>query len=224
MLLTKGGGSSCKGKKVAIEDLPAETVGGKAPYSKLNCFEEEEGVHDSGSKCLPLIKRCFESIICGLDVWLSSLAFIFMCFSSLEKPFFFKLDSFSIHPRQIPFYRAFFFQPPQKPRQLLNPSRIFSVLFVFSIESRQILNPSRFLGFFSIASRSIEPNFCALCLLDRSSIHRDLPSAIDRSSIDPLLLRFSARQNLDRYLDPSSCVFYLRLRHDLEFISLILSW
>ena len=49
------------------------------------------------------VERCFESLICCLDLWLSSLlvAFIFMCFSSLEKTFFFKLNSFSTDSRQI---------------------------------------------------------------------------------------------------------------------------
>ena len=39
----------------------------------------------------------FKSLICGLDVGLSSLfvAFISMCFSLLEKPPFFKLDTSS---------------------------------------------------------------------------------------------------------------------------------
>ena len=41
---------------------------------------------------------CFESLICWLDLCLSSLlvTFISMCFSLLEKLFFFKLDSYSI--------------------------------------------------------------------------------------------------------------------------------
>ena len=51
-----------------------------------------------------LFEMRFESLIYGLDVCLSSLfvAFISMCFSLLEKPSFFKLNSFLTHPRQIP--------------------------------------------------------------------------------------------------------------------------
>ena len=46
------------------------------------------------------VERYFESLICCLEVCLSSLlvAFISMCFSSHEKPSFFKLDSFSTNP------------------------------------------------------------------------------------------------------------------------------
>ena len=45
-----------------------------------------------------ILRLVFESLICCLDLWLSSLlvAFIFMCFSSLEIFLFFKLDSSSI--------------------------------------------------------------------------------------------------------------------------------
>ena len=52
-----------------------------------------------------LFEMRFESLICVLDVYLSSLfvAFTSMCFSLLEKPSFFKLDSFST-PQQIPLY------------------------------------------------------------------------------------------------------------------------
>ena len=40
------------------------------------------------------VERCFERLTCWVDLCLSNLlvAFIFMCFSSLEKPLFFKLD------------------------------------------------------------------------------------------------------------------------------------
>jgi len=95
------------------------------------------------------------------------------------------------------------------------------VLSAFSIESRQILEPSRFLGScLTLAWQllwSIEPNFLALCLVDRSSIHRDHPLVVDRSSIDSLLSNFKARQILDRNLNPSSCVFYLTLGRDFRF-------
>ena len=147
--------------------------------------------------CLYVEMR-FESLICGLDVCLSSLfvAFISMFFSLLEKPSFFKLDSFSTHPRQIPFYRAFFFR------------------------SRQILNPSKFLGFISIESwqllRSIELNFFTLYLLDRFStnclIHRGdfcYQQILNSTLTNSLLSRFSAQQILNRNLDPSSCIFYI---------------
>ena len=76
------------------------------------------------------VERRFESLICDLDVCLSSLyvALISMYFSLLEKLSFFKLDTSSID----------FF--------------LSSFLLQVSTVSRQILNPSRFLGFFSIAS------------------------------------------------------------------------
>ena len=99
-----------------------------------------------------MLRYVFESLICCLDLWLCSLfvAFIFMCFSSIEKLLFFKLDSFSTN------------------------------------------------------SLSIEPSF----------------SFLDRSLIDSLLLGFSARQILDRIFDPSSYVFYLKDKHDSDFIFL----
>ena len=144
------------------------------------------------------VEMRFESLICGLDVSLSSLfvAFISMCFSLLEKPSFFKLDSFLTHPQQIPFYQTFFFR------------------------FWQILNPSKFLGFISIESwqllRSIQPNFFPLCLLDRfltdCSIHRGdffRRQILNSTSTNSLLSRFSARQILDRNPDPLSCVFYI---------------
>ena len=102
------------------------------------------------------VEMRFESLICGLDVGLSSLfvAFISMCFSLLEKPLFFKLNSFLTHPRQISF--------------------LSSLYLVISTDPRQILDPSIFLGLTSIASwqlgRSIELKLCALCLLDTFSI------------------------------------------------------
>ena len=124
------------------------------------------------------VERCFESKICWLDLCLSSLlvAFISMCFSLLEKHFFFKLDSFSTDPWQIPFYRA-----------LLSP-----LLY----KSWWILDPSRFLGFSSIDSwqpfRSIEPNFWALCLADRFSTY-SWPIEVILPSTDPW-------QHLDKFI------------------------
>ena len=116
------------------------------------------------------VERCFEILICWLDLYLSTLlvAFISLCFSSLKNSF----SSSSTAPRQIPFYRAF-----------LSP---------FSIDPRQILDPSRQI-------------FCALCLLDRFSIHWDTLFATDRSLIAPQQILFCWDLELDRFLiDPRS--------------------
>ena len=136
--------------------------------------------------------RCFENLTCWLDLWLSCLlvAYISLCFCLLEKLLFFKLDSFSINPQKIPFYRACLSPFSIDPRQILSPLRNFPVLSAFSIKYLQIFDPSRFLGrflievqqfldltrflgFISIEARqllrSIEPIFFALCLLDRFS-------------------------------------------------------
>ena len=128
------------------------------------------------------VERYFESLICCLEVCLSSLlvAFISMCFSSHEKPSFFKLDSFSTDPWQILF--------------------LSSILSLLSIASQQILDPSRFLGFFSIESwqllRSSEPNFFALYLLNRFSTYCSIHwvefchrKILDSTSTDSFLSR-----------------------------------
>ena len=96
------------------------------------------------------VERCFESLICWLDLCLSSLpvTFISLCFSFLRKLLFFKLHGSSIDPRHISFYRA-----------LHSP---------FLDRSWWILNPSSFLGFFSIAS-SIHRDIFLSSLSDRFS-------------------------------------------------------
>jgi len=55
--------SRSKGKKVATNDLPIETMGGEDPYSELDHFEEEEGVCDPGSECPPLINPWYDTHI-----------------------------------------------------------------------------------------------------------------------------------------------------------------
>ena len=135
------------------------------------------------------VERFFESLICCLDLWLSSLlvAFIFMCFSSLEKTFFFKLDSFSTDSRQI------------LDRFLsIEPFFLFldrSLIDYWSIKiSRFLLNR------ISIASWSIEENFWALYLPDSISID---PRSIEISGFlfvieINLFLSTDPRQQLDR--------------------------
>ena len=55
MSLAKGEGfSHCKGKEVAADDPPTETVGEETPYSEWDHFEEEGG-RDLDSECPPLI-------------------------------------------------------------------------------------------------------------------------------------------------------------------------
>ena len=104
-----------------------------------------------------LFEMSFKSLICWFDVWVSSFfyAFISMCFSLLEKPLFFKLESSSTHPRQISFISSLPLVISTDPRQLLDPSRKFSELSVCPIDSQQILDPSRFLGFLSIAAQQL---------------------------------------------------------------------
>ena len=65
MLLVKGDSSfRRKGKEVAIDDPPAKTVDGEDPHSKLNHFEDKEGVRDPGSECPPLINPWYDTHIC----------------------------------------------------------------------------------------------------------------------------------------------------------------
>ena len=130
------------------------------------------------------VERCFESLICCLDLWLSSLlvAFIFMCFSSLEKTFFFKLDSFSTDSRQIldrflsiePFFLF--------SRQILDRLLIHQD---FQVSSQQNLDS------FLIHRRKFLSSLSTRQHLDRPSIHRDFwvsfryrdqSFSIDRSS------------------------------------------
>ena len=102
-----------------------------------------------------------------------------MFFPSWKTPVFFKLDSFSIDPRQIPFYWAH--------------------LSYFLDRSYRFLNPSRFLGFFSIDSWQllwfIEK--LSFCLANRFSIHRGI-FAIDISSTAPRQIYFYRDLVLDR--------------------------
>ena len=58
MLPTKGDGSSHRmGKEVVANDPPTKTMGEESPHSKLDHSEdkEEEGGHNLGSECPPLI-------------------------------------------------------------------------------------------------------------------------------------------------------------------------
>ena len=105
---------------------------------EIHAFVRENCVSSCQGECLP--PCCFKSLICCLDLWLSSLlvAFSFMCFSSLEKLLFFKLDSFSTDSRQILF--------------LSSPLSLFLIdLDRFSIHQGWLLLDS-----FSIAYRSIK--------------------------------------------------------------------
>ena len=126
------------------------------------------------------VERYFESLICWLDLCLSSLlvAFISICFSSL--------------------WKTSFLQARQLLDRSLTDSLLSSPSFSFSW---RILDPSRFLGFSSIDSRqllrSIEPNFWALCLADRFSIQRG-DFSIDRSSTAPQQIHFCRDLVLDR--------------------------
>ena len=64
MLLAKGESSFCrKGKEVAVDDSPVEAVGGEAPHSKSDRFEEEEGGCDLGNECPPHIDPWYETYI-----------------------------------------------------------------------------------------------------------------------------------------------------------------
>ena len=131
------------------------------------------------------VERCFESLICWLDLCLSSLlfAFISLCFFLFEKLIFFMLNGFSIDPRQIPFYRA--------------------PLSSFLDRSYRILDPSRFLGFFSIDSRQLLRSIKKLSVWPIDSRHILDPlryfwrrQILDNTLTDSFLLRFSAWQIL----------------------------
>ena len=117
-------------------------------YTHLTCFWSIKLIRlvvcvcvyvlDLWMLCIVLWRDVFESLTCWLDLCLSSLlvAFISMCFSSLWKTPFFKLDSFSTDPRQLLIYWA--------------PWTSFLDRFY------RIFDPSSFLEYVSIASRSIE--------------------------------------------------------------------
>ena len=150
-----------------------------------------------------LIGSLFEQLACCFHLFM---------FFLLEKLLFFQLNIFSTDPQQILF--------------------LSSLLSLFTINPRLILNPSKFLGFISIESRqllrSMKKNSCALYLLDRfstnCSIHQGdfcRQQILNSTSTDLFLLRFSARQILDKIFNPSSCILYLKLRRDSDFILLI---
>ena len=132
-----------------------------------------------------MLRYVFESLTCWLDLWLSSLlvAFLFMCFSSLEKLIFFKLDSSSTDSFLSRFSFSFLYSISTASRSIkisgflldristasrsieisgilldnfFDPLRKILVLFVCSIDSRQILDPSR-------------PSFSRRQILDRFS-------------------------------------------------------
>ena len=64
MSSAKGESSSRrKGKKDATDDLPIEAVGGKAPHSESNHFEEEVRGHDTSSECPPIIDPWYDTYI-----------------------------------------------------------------------------------------------------------------------------------------------------------------
>ena len=60
----KGDSSSRnKGKEATTNDLLAKTMGDEDPHSKLDRFEEEEGVRNLGSECPPLINPWYDTHI-----------------------------------------------------------------------------------------------------------------------------------------------------------------
>lgn len=64
MSLAKGESSSRrKGKEVATNDPPVETMGGEALHCKSSRSDEEEGGHDPGSECPPLINLWYDTHI-----------------------------------------------------------------------------------------------------------------------------------------------------------------
>ena len=127
------------------------------------------------------VKRCFKSLICWLDLCLSSLlvAFISLCFSSLKNSF----SSSLIASQQILFYWALLSSCLYRSYCNLDPLRFldfFSIdtrqllrsiekIFVWLIDSRQLLDPSRY--------------FCRQQILNSTLT-------------DSFLSRFSARQIL----------------------------
>ena len=64
MSLAKGESSSRrKGKEVATDDPPVETMGVEAFHCESSRSDEEEGGHDPGSECLPLIDLWYDTHI-----------------------------------------------------------------------------------------------------------------------------------------------------------------
>ena len=64
MSLEKGESSSRrKGKEVATDDPPVETMGVEAFHCESSRSDEEEGGHDPGSECLPLIDLWYDTHI-----------------------------------------------------------------------------------------------------------------------------------------------------------------
>ena len=79
-----------------------------------------------------LVERCFKSLICWLDLCLSSLlvAFISLCFSSLKNSFFIKLNSFSTNSWQKLFMSRL--TESKCPDLIFGPSWCVCVRFLFS--------------------------------------------------------------------------------------------
>ena len=156
------------------------------------------------------VERCFESLICWLDLRLSSLlvAFISLCFSSLKNSFF-------------------------QARQLLDKSSTNSLLSSLSFFfSRQILTKFRSIedsGFLLdrilIASSIHRENFLSSLsgwlILNNFLIHQGI-FAIDRSFIAPRQIHFCWDLVLDRYFDPSSCYFLIYAEHELLSVFFLL--
>ena len=145
------------------------------------------------------VERCFESLTCWVDLFFSSLlvAFIFMYFSSLEKLFFFKLDSFSTNTSTHPLLSSFFALLSIDFQKQADPSSFSSDLFVSLTNPWYILDPSRFLSFFSILRDDFLELLSPRHLFDRcfdpsrSCFCRR--KHFDSTSIDSLLLTFSAQ-------------------------------
>ena len=152
---------------------------------------------DLWMRCL-YVKRRFESLICDLDVCLSSLyvALISMCFSLLEKPSFFKLDT-SLIDSFLSSFSFSFLDSISIASQSIEISRFLldKILTAsWSIEiSRLLLNT------FLTASRSIKTNSCALYVYSIDS----------RQTLDPsrfmVFLSIASRQLLD--LSRPSCMY-----------------
>ena len=146
--------------------------------------------------CL-FVERCFESLTYWVDLCLSSLlvAFICICFSSLEKLLFFKLDSFLTDTSTHPFLLSLFALLSIDTRQYADPSRFSSDLFVSSTDPQHILDPSRSLGFFLIAPQQLlDP----LRWFPRASISLT-PSRQMFRSIEFMFFPSTALRQLDRF-------------------------
>ena len=100
------------------------------------------------------VERCFESLICWLDLWLSShlVAFSSYVFFSLEKPLFCILDSFSIESWQLPLlsrFLGFTSTISQQIGQSIEPKSCAICLLDTSLTDSQSIE----VGFYSIAAR-----------------------------------------------------------------------